>query len=60
MKKAFDWKKQNPQDLQLRPGEDAAYIFRNGDQLPGVDSGYTIKRFKRYADVSGMGTVNAP
>ncbi|RCW42147.1 hypothetical protein DFP97_119128 [Paenibacillus prosopidis] len=41
MKKAFDWKKQNPQELQLRPGEDAAYIFTNGDQLPGVDSGYS-------------------
>lgn len=51
------YEKINP---QLRPNEDAAYIFTNDDLLPAADSGYTIKRFKHYMVVSGMGTVNAP
>ncbi|MGO4345599.1 glycosyltransferase family 39 protein [Paenibacillus sp. MCAF9] len=44
---------------ELRPNEEAAYIFKNSDPIPGEDSGYKIKRFKHYTVVSGTGTVVA-
>lgn len=42
---------------QLRPNEEAAYIFKNSDAIPDEDSGYKIKRFKHYTVVSGTGMV---
>ncbi|HTG70365.1 MAG TPA: glycosyltransferase family 39 protein [Candidatus Udaeobacter sp.] len=42
---------------QVKPNEDAAYIFTNNDQIPEVDAGYSIKRFKNYTVVSGKGAV---
>ncbi|WP_141500535.1 phospholipid carrier-dependent glycosyltransferase [Paenibacillus luteus] len=44
---------------QLRPSEDAAYIFTNNDAIPDESAGYTLKRFKHYTVVSGKsnGTI---
>lgn len=44
---------------QLRPNEDAVYIFSNSDVIPSEESGYKIKKFKHYTVVSGKGTPSA-
>ncbi|NIK76262.1 4-amino-4-deoxy-L-arabinose transferase-like glycosyltransferase [Paenibacillus castaneae] len=44
----------------LRVGEAAAYIFANSEEIPSVELGYTIKRFKHYTVVSGAGSAGVP
>jgi uncharacterized membrane protein len=45
---------------ELKPDEEAAYIFNNNDAIPDESSGYRIKRFKHYTVVSGKGMIKAP
>lgn len=44
---------------QLRPNEDAVYIFSNSAAIPSEDSGCKIKKFKHYTVVSGKGMPTA-
>lgn len=45
---------------QVKPDEDAAYIFTNSDQIPEAEAGYSIKRFKNYTVVIGKGMAAGP